>query len=503
MNTPPATLSDQLRQAFRAGHRVVRIATPEEDEALSHVRTVAMHLNLPAVQWSATRGLRDAIVAGPGEDDTAVAEAGLKRMLRMDDAPRLYITQDLLPHLDHPGTLRAWRDLVARLTRDADAAGRLVMIDPVPDAPAVVEAFSTLLEPPLPAPAEIESIVRRTLRRLHRESPIQVDLSRTALDTIIRTLSGLSRRQIESILTEVVAEDRRLDEQDIRRLLAAKRRALRTEGVLEFVEAPASLDRVGGLKTLKAWLRQRAACFAPEAADFGLVPPRGVLLLGVQGAGKSLCAKAIATAWNRALLRLDAGALYDRYIGESERRLRQAFHQAELMAPVVLWIDEIEKAFASAGSHASDGGLSRRMFGSLLTWMQEHRAPVFLVATANDIESLPPELLRKGRFDEIFFIDLPDRATRREIFAIHLERRGRPPADFDLDALADAAEGFSGAEIEQAIIAALYRAFEQSATLDTATLLQAVRSSPPLSVTMRERLEALRAWGRARCTPAD
>jgi ATP-dependent 26S proteasome regulatory subunit len=503
MQNPTTSLTDQLRQAFRGGHRVVRIATPEEDEALSHVRAVAMQQNLPAVQWSATRGLRDAVMAGPGEEGTTGAEAGLQRMLRMDDAPRIFITQDLLPHLDHAGTLRAWRDLVARLNRDADAAGRLVMIDPVPDAPAVVEAFSTLLEPAMPAPSEIETIVRRTLRRLHRESPIQVELSRTALDTIVRTMSGLSRRQIESIVTEVVAEDRRLDEQDIRRVLAAKRRALRTEGVLEFVEAPASLDRVGGLKNLKAWLRQRSACFAPEAARFGLVPPRGVLLLGVQGAGKSLCAKAIATAWNRALLRLDAGALYDRYIGESERRLRQAFHQAELMAPVVLWIDEIEKAFASAGGNASDGGLSRRMFGSLLTWMQEHRAPVFLVATANDIESLPPELLRKGRFDEIFFIDLPDRDTRRDIFAIHLERRGRTPRDFDLDALADASDGFSGAEIEQAIVAALYRAFEHSAKLDTATVLEAVRSSPPLSVTMRERLEALRAWGRTRCTPAD
>src|SRR5258705_8661528 len=184
------------------------------------------------------------------------------------------------------------------------------------------------------------------------------------------------------------------------------------------------------------------------AVAFGISPPRGVRRLGVQGAGKSLSAKAVATAWQRPLLRLDAGSLYDKFIGESERNLRTALHQAEMMAPVVLWIDEIEKGFASAASHSSHGGLSKRVFGSLLTWMQERKAPVFLVATANDIEALPPERLRKGRFDEIFFVDLPQRDARINIFAIHLKKRKRDPREFDLVGLADASEGFSGAEIE-------------------------------------------------------
>ncbi len=226
-------------------------------------------------------------------------------------------------------------------------------------------------------------------------------------------------------------------------------------------------------------------------------------MLGVQGAGKSLCAKAIATAWHQPLLRMDPGALYASFIGESERNLREALRQTEMMAPVVLWIDEIEKAFASAASRSADGGLSQRMFGTLLTWLQEREAPVFVVATANDIGALPPELLRKGRFDEIFFVDLPGRAVRKEIFAIHLKKRGRDPEKFDLDALAEPSEGYSGSEIEQAVISALHEAYADEAELDTDRIVRALKASPPLSVTMAERVEWLRAWAKGRCVPAD
>jgi len=226
-------------------------------------------------------------------------------------------------------------------------------------------------------------------------------------------------------------------------------------------------------------------------------------MLGVQGAGKSLCAKAIATAWRRPLMKLDPSVLFDRYIGESERRLREALKQAESMAPVVLWIDEIEKGFASAASHSIDGGLSQRMFGTLLTWMQEHKAAVFLAATANNIEALPPELLRKGRFDEIFFVDLPGEAARKQIFQIHIRKRGRDPKAFDTQALAAASEGYSGAEIEQAVVAALHVAFSAKGKLDTQMIATALAGSPPLSVTMAERINRLRAWAAGRCVPAE
>jgi SpoVK/Ycf46/Vps4 family AAA+-type ATPase len=264
-----------------------------------------------------------------------------------------------------------------------------------------------------------------------------------------------------------------------------------------------TLDEIGGMRRLKKWLRNRKNAFTSEAEDFGIETPRGVLMLGVQGAGKSLCAKAVATAWQQPLLRMDPGALYNSYIGESERNLRLALRQIEMMSPVILWIDEIEKGFASAASQSTDGGLSNRMFGSLLTWMQDHEAPVFVIATANDIEALPPELLRKGRFDEIFFVDLPSEAVRKDIFAIHLKKRQREPAQFDLDALAKISEGYSGSEIEQAVISALHEAYTKKTDLDTSRILSAVRASPPLSVTMVEKVEALRAWAQGRCVPAD
>ncbi len=226
-------------------------------------------------------------------------------------------------------------------------------------------------------------------------------------------------------------------------------------------------------------------------------------MLGVQGAGKSLSAKAVATAWQRPLLRMDVGALYDKYIGESERRLRDALKQAERMAPIILWIDEIEKAFASAASQSSDGGLSKRMFGALLTWMQERTEPVFLIATANDIEALPPELLRKGRFDEIFFVDLPSLEARSAIVEIHLKKRRRDPAKFDIAVLAAASDGFSGAEIEQAIISAMHEAFAAKTELTTEHIVEAMKSSPPLSVTMAEKVQWLRQWAQQRCVPAE
>ena len=337
---------------------------------------------------------------------------------------------------------------------------------------------------------------------MHKEKPITIDITRTGLKTIIRNLRGLTRRQAEQIIMDTVADDQRFEQEDINEVLARKRQILHAGGLLEYVESPTDLNEIGGLGHLKNWLHLRQNALEDKAQEFGINAPRGVLMLGVQGAGKSLCAKAIATAWQRPLLRMDTGALYDRYIGE--RRLRMSLHQAEMMAPIILWIDEIEKAFASAASRSSDGGLSQRMFGTLLTWIQEHLSPVFLVATANDIEALPPELLRKGRFDEIFFVDLPKLQTRKEIFAIHLRKRRRNANEFDLDALAQASQGFSGAEIEQTVVSALHEAFaDNTYKLTTEQVLNAINHSPPLSVTMAERIHALQQWAVNRCVPAD
>lgn len=345
--------------------------------------------------------------------------------------------------------------------------------------------------------------MRSVLQDLHARSPVQVQLSQEETARFLRAVQGLPLAEVRRVVARVVADDGRLDALDIDAALANKRDALAQSGLLELYATGESLADVAGLGNLKAWLQKRCEAFVrPEAAAaFGVTPPRGLLLVGVQGAGKSLSAKAVAADWGLPLVRFDPANLFDRYFGESEKNLRRATKLAEAMAPVVLWIDEIEKVFARTGD--DDGGTGARLFGSFLTWMNEKKASVFVVATANEVKSLPPELLRKGRFDEIFFLDLPGPVARRSIFEVHLVRRSRDPRAFDLDALAAATEGWSGAEIEQAVVSALYGAFAQRASLTTEAILAEVHATKPLSVTMAEQVEALRAWAKTRAVPAS
>lgn len=477
------------------------MVTFEEEYALGLVREAAFQIGSPMRLWSIVGGVRDGLVKDkPPIPETEHPAAALYHLAHQLEQPAICVTLDLAGHLSDERTMRLLRDLIARFR---SGGGTLVMIDHAASIPSVIKAVSMPFELSLPDEKELGTLVRLTLRAANKEEDIEVDITRRGLNTIVRNLRGLTRSQAERIILDCVAEDRRFDAGDINKVLALKRQLLQKEGLLEFVETPVDLSEIGGLRQLKQWLKQRQNAVSNKAGDFGLNAPRGVLMLGVQGAGKSLCAKAIAAAWQRPLLRMDPGALYDRYVGESERRLRDALRQAEMMAPIVMWIDEIEKAFASAASRSTDGGLSQRMFGTLLTWMQEHEAPVFLVATANEIEALPPELLRKGRFDEIFFVDLPGKATRKQIFAIHLKKRKRDPDLFDLNALAETSDGYSGAEIEQAIIAAMHDAFADKTEVDTQRVVQAIENSPPLSVTMAERIADLRDWAKDRCVPAD
>lgn len=491
-----------LEELFLARHPLVAVQTFEEEYVLSVLGEMAVERELDLWLWTATEGLRDGLVTGGRAiPDTDHAAAALYWVLQQpEQRAALYVFCDLSGYLKDERTLRCLREAVDHVAR---AGGQVILLDHADTLPSIITARATRFTPSLPDEQEIESIIRNTIRAQNEQRRIDVHLNRDELRTIVRNLQGLSRRQARQVILDAVCVDCRFDASDINQMLARKRQAIGGDGVLDYVESPVALEQIGGLNRLKAWLGRRQECMSDAAAAFGITPPRGILLLGVQGAGKSLAAKAVATAWHRPLLRLDAGALYDRYIGESERRLQDALRQAERMAPVVLWIDEVEKGFASAASQSTDGGLSKRMFGSLLTWMQEHRAPVFLVATANDIEALPPELLRKGRFDEIFFVGLPGLEARTQIVSIHLSQRRRDPAQFDVAAIADASEGYSGAEVEQAIIAALHDAFAAREELHTRHILEALRNSPPLSVTMSERLEALQHWAVGRCVPAD
>lgn len=491
---------NRLNAMLGAGRACISIVTFEEEHALDIVKSALMGRDPPMAIWSASRGLVDGLIEKDGEQQKTEHPAAALCLLACRENPTSLVALDLAAHLEDARTLRALRDLISR---NRESGGRIVFIDSDDRLPSVIASMCWRFEVPLPDAEEIEAIVGRELRRENKISPIRVDIGKDDSRLILNHLSGLTREQIRQIIRDVVAADRALTASDLDEMLREKRRLLHRAGVLEVVEAPASMDDIGGLAKLKAWLKARERAMSDEGVKFGLSAPRGILLLGVQGGGKSLAAKAIAAAFRRPLIRLDPGSLYDRYVGESERRLREALKQADAMAPIVLWIDEIEKGFASAASQSTDGGLSQRMFGALLAWMQERSRPVFLVATANDIDALPPELLRKGRFDEIFFVDLPTEPIRRTIFEIHLRKRKRDPSKFDLGALAAAAEGFSGAEIEQAIVSAMHEVFAAGRDIDTARVLEAVRGSPPLSATARERMEWLRDWAKGRCVPAD
>ena len=490
--------SRQLEKLIKSGYSCLSVVTHEEPYALEVVRQTALNLGRPLWLWSMGAGVRDGLLADVNTAaDTELPGPGLRALMDADPCS-ICVTLDLAEHTKGL-TLRMLRDLIANFEKTGST---LVMIDGTDSLPEVVKACARPFELSLPDSRELEEIVRRTLRDFHYANPIRIGATKKGLEIIVRNLRGLSRRQAERIILDTICEDRCFDDADIDIVIASKRQMIQRGGLLEHIRTPRNLNEIGGMRRLKKWLRARSLAFGREAEAYGLRAPRGVLMLGVQGAGKSLCAKAIATAWHQPLLRLDPSTLYNSFVGESEANLRRALRQTEAMSPVVLWIDEIEKGFASAASQSTDGGLSKRLFGTLLTWMQERQAPVFVVATANDIEALPPELLRKGRFDEIFFVDLPTSAVRKQIFAIHLRKRKREPANFDLDRLAEASQGFSGSEIEEAVVAALHESFSEKATLDTECLVATLESSPPLSTTMAEKVEALRQWAKGRCVPA-
>lgn len=493
--------AEQLKTLIQAGNPIVSMETPDEPRAVHMVREVAQMVALPLAEWSITEGL----MATPPQGIQTLVEpakviAALKHV-KESAYPSLYLFKDLAPHCKDPHIARAVRDLY--FSPDS-RPWTLLLVDSLP-LPAEVRRLTVPFDVGWPDEDELMDVVRSTFQTVQRRSIRQVQsrLSKRELEIVVQTLRGLTADEAARVVAGAIQEDNVLDSADLPRIVDAKRNRLGTLGCLESIMADVSPDEMGGLKNLKRWLKLRHAGFTSRGHEYGLDPPRGVLLLGVQGCGKSLCAKVVASAWRMPLVRMDPGVLYQKFIGESEARLREALHQAESMAPVVLWIDEIEKAFASATSDSADGGLSQRMFGTLLSWMQDHRHPIFLIATANDIARLPPELMRKGRFDEIFFIDLPGAEEREVIFSIHLKKRRRDKAAFDLPRLAAAAENFTGAEIEQAVISGLYAAFFEKNDCSNDHILAAIAATQPLAVVMREHVDQLRAWAHGRCVMAD
>ncbi|MFM7129487.1 MAG: AAA family ATPase [bacterium] len=502
-------LTDRINLLVRAGQRLISIQTDDEPSALAAIRELAEKQNSVLWEWSCTAGLvRSRPVAKSGQSPTITAGSAIKALghLVQTEDQAIYVFKDIAPHASDPLVIRHLRDLADPGTQ-CRAAVILVDSAPLPDE---VRRLTVELEMPRPDPAEIERLVKTSFQKVKNEIEaqpggikVEAHMTRREMDQLVSTLRGLSATDISKIIAASVLDDNRLSAEDLPKIVEAKRAMLGSSGCLETIETEITDVELAGLDRLRSWLEARNQAFSPKARAFGLEYPRGMLLLGIQGCGKSLCAKLVARQWNMPLLRLDPSSLYQKYVGATESRLRQALQQAQAMAPVVLWIDEIEKAFASAAATSADGGLSQRMFGTLLAWMQEHRHPIFLVATSNDISALPPELIRKGRFDEIFFVDLPGPIARKSILTTHLLKRKRQPENFDLEKLSNAMEGFSGAEIEQAVIAALYDAYAQNSELQNSHIMEASNRTQPLSVVMREKIESLRHWASQRCVPAE
>jgi ATPase family associated with various cellular activities (AAA) len=489
---------EELKLLIKSRHPILTVETPEEERLIRLLAVCCADLRLAFFTWSVTEGLFR-YGFGTGIYDTADAAKALKH-IRATTIAAVYLLRDFTPYLDTPEIVRSLRD-VAEQGAEADVT--IVLSAPVVELPPELRSLAARYLLALPGEVEIRRAMFETLLDLSRNQHFVNRLSEEDTRRFVANLRGLTLAEIRSVVSSCVLDDDVLDASDLPRALAAKRDRAERSGVLEFVDPGEEVSPLGGLCSLKAWLDRARAGYSERARELGLSPPRGVMFVGVQGCGKSLAAKTVARQWEVPLVRLDPGRLFDKYIGESEKRLREAFAAAEAVAPVVLWIDEIEKAFAGSGASDADAGVSRRLFGEFLTWLQEKTVPVFVAATANDLSAVPPELLRKGRFDEIFFIDLPDDDERREIFTIHLERRKQEPSRFDLGALVKASDGFSGAEIEQAVVTALYGLLaEGEGELTTQRIVAELERTVPLSRSRAEDVAALRGFARERFVPA-
>jgi hypothetical protein len=492
--------TDELELLIRSKYTLILLDTSEPERADQALALIASRLSLHFFSWSRSRGLRRGIQ--PSDPFIQQTEDPARALATVSgEGGGVFHFRGLGAYLEDPVVSSHVLDVVAHF---AARRGALVVSGHGIHLPDALRPHAVSVRLPMPGFNEHRQQLERLIREHSLRMPLRVELTQEDRVRLVNNLVGLSLTEGEKVVTRLIMEDAALSAADVPRVAVAKRQVVEQDGLLEYHPAEEALNEVAGLHGLKRWLaRRRAVVHDPQRAEaFGLGFPRGMLLLGVPGCGKSLCAKAVASEWGLPLLKLDPANLYDKYIGDSEKNFKRAMQTAERMAPIVLWIDELEKAFASSGGD-EDGGVSRRVFGTFLSWLQERKGDVFVTATSNDIARLPPEFIRKGRFDEVFFVDLPHPEARAEIFRIHLRKRKQDPAAFDVQALAAATDGFSGAEIEQVVVAALYAAFAAGTALDTGTLLLEAQATKPLSGTMRERIAELRAWAATRTVAAE
>ncbi|XHX78095.1 MAG: AAA family ATPase [Stenomitos frigidus ULC029] len=489
-------MQEELSILIQAQYPLIYMVTSEEERAEQTIATVSQGKPQRRVfVWTVTHGIVEyGQPRNVTQHNTVSPEAAIEWVTRQKE-PGIFVFKDLHPFYSAP-VIRWLRDAIASFKGTQKA---IILMSPVQEIPIELEKEVAVLDFPMPDMGELNHVLSQQLEQVRTRR-----ITTEAREKLLKAALGLTRDEAEKVYRKAQVTAGRLTEEEVDVVLSEKKQLIRRNGILEYVEEDETIDSVGGLEELKRWLKQRSNAFTERAREYGLPQPKGMLILGVPGCGKSLIAKTTSRLWGLPLLRLDMGRVYDgSMVGRSEANLRGALKTAESISPAILFIDEMDKAFAgTSGSADSDGGTSSRIFGSFLTWMQEKTSPVFVMATANRVERLPGEFLRKGRFDEIFFVDLPNSEERKEIFQIHLSKRRREIARFDLDQLANVCDGFSGAEIEQALVAAMYEAFAQDREFTQLDIIAAIKSTLPLSKTMTEQVTALRDWARQRARPA-
>lgn len=553
---------DRLKVLINSSTPIVVMETSEEMHAVNLVRSACTELNMSTFEWSIADGLvhsgshtapegqkmplqaridqvtgwaqgnrpqaqarsilspsggeaerlTRAMMASVGPEATAAAAGGsiyntrepVQALANMESmtVEAVFILKDFHRHMDDPVVIRRLRDVGQKFSANRRT---VVITAPELSVPAELTTLVEYFDLPLPDRERLHEIVHETFTRLAKTYTLKLELDAAGVDAMSANLRGLTEEEAERAVSQALVTRYALCPDTVTDVLEAKKQLLRHSGMLEFVEPSDNMGAVGGLENLKHWLGQRKGAWEDSAREFGLEAPKGMIILGVQGCGKSLCARAVAGEWKLPLVKFDTAAVYDKYIGETEKRIRKVFQVAEGLAPCVLWIDELEKVFAGSGpdSASADAGVSSRLLASFLSWMQDRKSPVFVAATCNNVTVLPPELIRKGRFDELFFVDLPNQAERKQIFVIQLAKRKRNQADFDLERVAAAAKGYSGAEIDAAVQGALYAAYSEKKALNTQLLVDALTQTVPLSTTRAEEIAALRDWARTRAVPAS
>ena len=493
--------AQELETLIRARYPILYVVSSEEMRVQNLVVEIAQRRQKRVFEWSFSTGI---VPAGTSIQLQKHRNAATKDpLLALDQVidqvePAIFVFKDFHPFLTKTNyaVTRKLKEIALQLKNSYKT---IILVSPVLEIPAELEKELTVLSFPLPTRDDLAALLDRIVEDVKQYKQVSIELEDAGRERLLQAALGLTLGEAENVFAKIIVKDERLSGDDVNEVFAEKQQIIRKSGLLEYCATTESFSNVGGLSVLKEWLQKRAVAFTDQARAFGLPAPKGILMLGVQGCGKSLCAKAVSCLWQLPLLRFDMGRMFGSLVGSSEENVRRAIAVAESVAPAILWVDEIDKAFAgSQGSGATDGGTTARVFSTFLTWLSEKTAPVFVVATANDVSQLPPELLRKGRFDDLFFVDLPNAQEREAIWSIVIAKYRRDPRDYDVTQLARAAEGLTGSEIETVFVDALFLGFEQEQEPTDLDIAGVLNDLVPLSHTMAEQISGLRAWAKGR-----